>query len=187
MQQITPRRRSASAAQVEYIRPYGSTSVLPIFETLFLGGEYSVRGFDIRSIGPRGPRTGLVLGGNKSRVQPSRISSIAGPAPAVLRRRPGARPQSPVPPCGLVRASPTPGQVAAIHAGAESLRQLSRASAFKTSTGAEIRFFMPVLNVPFRLIFAMNPAAGGVLAPTTCSRRRRSSSASPVGSTVLAT
>ena len=25
---------------------------------------------------------------------------------------------------------------------------------FKTSTGAEIRFFMPVLNVPFRLIFA---------------------------------
>ena len=35
-------------------------------------------------------------------------------------------------------------------------------SAFKTSTGAEIRFFMPVLNVPFRLIFAMNPQRGGV-------------------------
>jgi len=30
---------------------------------------------------------------------------------------------------------------------------------FKTSTGAEIRFFMPVLNVPFRLIFAYNPQA----------------------------
>ena len=38
-----------------------------------------------------------------------------------------------------------------------------RASAFKTSTGAEIRFFMPVLNVPFRLIFAANPSRGGVL------------------------
>ena len=36
-------------------------------------------------------------------------------------------------------------------------------SAFKTSTGAEIRFFMPVLNVPFRLIFAYNPQRGGVL------------------------
>jgi outer membrane protein assembly factor BamA len=36
-------------------------------------------------------------------------------------------------------------------------------SAFKTSTGAEIRFFMPVLNVPFRLIFAHNPQRGGVL------------------------
>ena len=34
---------------------------------------------------------------------------------------------------------------------------------FKTSTGAEIRFFMPVLNVPFRLIFASNPQRGGVL------------------------
>jgi hypothetical protein len=36
-------------------------------------------------------------------------------------------------------------------------------SAFKTSLGAEVRFFMPVLNVPFRLIFAMNPSRGGVL------------------------
>jgi len=34
---------------------------------------------------------------------------------------------------------------------------------FKTSTGAEIRFFMPVLNVPFRLIFAYNPQRSGVL------------------------
>ena len=37
------------------------------------------------------------------------------------------------------------------------------ANAFKTSTGAEIRFFMPVLNVPFRLIFAANPSRAGVL------------------------
>jgi hypothetical protein len=36
-------------------------------------------------------------------------------------------------------------------------------SAFKSSIGAEVRFFMPVLNVPFRLIFAMNPSRGGVL------------------------
>ena len=40
---------------------------------------------------------------------------------------------------------------------------VGQTSAFKTSTGAEIRFFMPVLNVPFRLIFAMNPSRGGVL------------------------
>ena len=31
------------------------------------------------------------------------------------------------------------------------LRQL------RTSTGAELRFIMPVLNVPFRLIYAINP------------------------------
>ena len=40
---------------------------------------------------------------------------------------------------------------------------IGQAAAFKVSTGAEIRFFMPVLNVPFRLIFAMNPSRTGVL------------------------
>ena len=34
---------------------------------------------------------------------------------------------------------------------------------FITSTGEEVRFFMPVLNVPFRLIFAANPQRNGVL------------------------
>ncbi len=34
---------------------------------------------------------------------------------------------------------------------------------FRTSTGAEVRFFMPVLNVPFRLIFAHNLQREGVL------------------------
>ena len=42
-------------AQAEYIRPYGSTVVVPIFEKLYLGGEYSVRGFDLRTVGPRDP------------------------------------------------------------------------------------------------------------------------------------
>jgi hypothetical protein len=41
--------------------------------------------------------------------------------------------------------------------------KIGETSAFKTSTGLEVRFFMPVLNVPFRLIFAANPQRGGVL------------------------
>ena len=41
-------------ANLEYIRSYSGSKELPIFEKLFLGGEYTVRGFDIRSIGPRG-------------------------------------------------------------------------------------------------------------------------------------
>ena len=52
----------------------------------------------------------------------------------------------------------------------------------KTSTGAEIRFFMPVLNVPFRLIFAWNPQRDGVL-DNQLSRRRRSTFRFAVGST----
>ena len=34
---------------------------------------------------------------------------------------------------------------------------------WKTSTGGELRFFMPVLNIPFRLIYAWNPNVKGIL------------------------
>ena len=67
---------------------------LPIFEKLFLGGEYSIRGFDIRSVGPRDPATGLVIGGNKSLLfNAEYLIYDCGPgaARALLRRRPGAR------------------------------------------------------------------------------------------------
>ena len=65
-----PRTSFGFRAQIEYISPVGNSAsnaicatppcdaVLPIFERLFLGGEYSVRGFDIRSIGPT--RAGIV-------------------------------------------------------------------------------------------------------------------------------
>ena len=43
------------------------------------------------------------------------------------------------------------------------LDPIGQTLAFKTSAGAEIRFFMPVLNVPFRLIFADNLSRTGVL------------------------
>ena len=46
--------------------------------------------------------------------------------------------------------------------GAVETRVTGQRAAFKTSTGLEIRFFMPVLNVPFRLIFAYNPSRAGV-------------------------
>ena len=73
-------------AQVEYIRPYASTTTLPITETLYLGGEYTIRGFDIRSIGPRDPEgTGLVLGGNKTLLfNAEYLINIAGPVRLVL-------------------------------------------------------------------------------------------------------
>ncbi len=50
---ITRKTTLGMRAQYEYIRPYGSTIALPIYERLFLGGEYSIRGYDIRTIGPR--------------------------------------------------------------------------------------------------------------------------------------
>ena len=132
-----PRTSFGVRVQTEYIAPVGGTQILPIFEKLFLGGEYSVRGFDIRSIGPSDPETGLVLGGNKSLLfNGEYLISIANPVRLILFYDAG-------------QVSDT-GQPFAMQN-------------FRTSTGAEVRFFMPVLNVPFRLIFAHNPHRAGVL------------------------
>ena len=58
---------------------------VPIFEKLFLGGEYSVRGFDLRTIGPSDLQTGLVLGGNKDLLfNVEQSFSIAGPVRLIL-------------------------------------------------------------------------------------------------------
>ncbi|HEX8028506.1 MAG TPA: outer membrane protein assembly factor BamA, partial [Vicinamibacterales bacterium] len=178
--QFKPLNRRMSVGfrgQIEYIRPRGSTIVLPITETLYLGGEYTIRGFDIRSIGPRDPETGLVLGGNKSLLfNAEYLVNIAGPVRLVMfwdtgqvrtigqgfawmedinqRVDPGLPPiVDPLSTTRLVDPNAPPPY----------LQKIGETNAFKTSTGAEIRFFMPVLNVPFRLIFAYNPSRYGVL------------------------
>ena len=97
----------------------------------------SIRGFDMRSIGPRDPISGLVLGGDKSLLfNGEYLISVGGPVRLVMFY--------------------DTGQV-------RDRNQRFRMNEFRTSTGLEIRFFMPVLNVPFRLIFAHNPQRLGVL------------------------
>jgi outer membrane protein insertion porin family len=143
---------------------------IPVFERLWLGGEYSVRGYDIRRIGP--------------------LMSDIDPA-----REPGSSPSAPVAcsdPTGdeCVGVSALSYQGRTIIGGNKSLlfnaeyqisivgpvrliafydagqvQDFGRAfgfSDFKTSTGIELRFFMPMLNVPFRLIYAWNPQRDGV-------------------------
>ncbi len=148
--------------QFEYLKPYGTTKAIPIFERLVLGGEYSVRGFDLRSIGPRDPATALVIGGNKSLLfNFEYLISIAGPVRLVLFFDAGQVPDFvPQPPPNLdVTGVPSLNPTVALPDGYRKFTW----DGFKTSTGAEIRFFMPVLNVPFRLIFAANPQRDGVL------------------------
>ena len=161
----------------QWIRPYGSTTTLPIFEKVFLGGEYSVRGFDIRSVGPRDPISGIVTGGNKSLLFNGEIYFNVGGPVRVLGfydagqvRDIGQRlvwkeditetvtPDPPFlsDPFALVTLTP-PGT-----STTPTVRVIGRTPAFKTSAGFEIRFFMPVLNVPFRLIGAWNPSRRGV-------------------------
>ena len=123
--------------QFEYIHPFGDTQTLPIFEKLFLGGEYSIRGFDIRSVGPRDPSSPIVIGGNKSLLfNAEYLISITDQVRLVLFY--------------------DTGQV--VDEGVSFATEH-----FRTSTGIEVRFFMPVINIPFRLIFAKNPQRGDVL------------------------
>jgi outer membrane protein insertion porin family len=166
-------------AQGEYIRPYGSTRALPIYERLYLGGEYSIRGFDIRTVGPRDPETAVVLGGNKSLLfNAEYLIHIAGPVRLVLFADAGQVRDTGE---NFVWKEPVVRRNVQGVLIADSIldpfylfnpinytprvttEEVGEAAAFKTSIGAEIRFFMPVLNVPFRLIFAMNPSRYGVL------------------------
>ena len=133
----TSRTSIGLRTRFEFITPYAGSEQLPIFERLVLGGEYSVRGYDIRSMGPRDPISGLVIGGTKSALfNAEYLVTISGPLRLVFFYD-----------AGQVRGD----------------RQDFMMNEFKTSTGAEVRFFMPVLNVPFRLIFAHNPQREGVL------------------------
>ncbi|OFW29923.1 MAG: hypothetical protein A3H97_03815 [Acidobacteria bacterium RIFCSPLOWO2_02_FULL_65_29] len=178
IQRQNARMSLAMRGQLEYIQTFSGSRELPIFEKLFLGGEYSIRGFDIRSIGPEDPVTHLVLGGNKSLLfNVEQIIHIAGPVRAILffdagQVRNSGQPFSwkedvinvLTPPLPLLTDPFAPVLLQSLE---ESLRPIQtevtgRAAAFKTSTGLEIRFFMPVLNVPFRLIFAENLSRAGV-------------------------
>src|SRR5262245_4855308 len=161
--------------QGQHIRKL-SHNHLPIFQKLFLGGEYTVRGYDLRTIGPSDLKTGLVLGGNKSLLfNVEEYINIAGPVRLILFYDAGQVRDTgqgfawkeevreivlpPIPPLFDPSATATLTDPTV----AEKIITTGLRSAFKTSTGAEIRFFMPVLNVPFRLIFAYNPQRGGVL------------------------
>ena len=106
---------------------------IPFFERFFLGGENQIRGYEIRSIGPRDD-VGRFLGGNKMLLLNAEYYiPLAGPLRLVLYFD-----------AGQSFAENTDW----------SFTMLNEMS---TSTGVEMRFFVPVLNVPFRLIWAYNP------------------------------
>ena len=146
----TSRTSLGLRGQLEYIRSFGQSSPLPIFERLVLGGGYSIRGYDLRSVGPKDPQSSIVIGGNKSLLfNAEYLISVGGPVRLILFYD-----------AGQVQNEGEPFQLGGhFEGGLDGLY----VPGFITSTGAEIRFFMPVLNVPFRLIFASNPQRKGVL------------------------
>jgi outer membrane protein insertion porin family len=115
---------------VAWIRPFGDTRRLPYYQRYFLGGEQQVRGYNIRTIGPV-DSSGRALGGNKFLLLNAEYYfDIVGPLRFLLF----------------------------FDAGQAYFEEENfNLKGLRTSTGAEIRFMMPVVNVPFRLIYAINP------------------------------
>jgi outer membrane protein insertion porin family len=116
-------------AVYEGLAPFGGKNVL-FYEKYFMGGERSVRGFDIYTIGPR-DKNGTVLGGTKSFL------------------------------VNLEYAIPLTQQFSFVFfydmGNSYDAGTPIKLNDVYTSTGLELKVFVPMLNVPFRLIFAYNP------------------------------
>jgi outer membrane protein insertion porin family len=114
--------------EYEFIKSYYGSQV-PYWERIFLGGERSIRGYEVYTIGPRN-ESGVNLGGTKALVLNAEyIIPVGGPVYAIFFYDVGN----------------------ALAAG----EKFSRRNMY-TSTGFEARIFIPALRVPFRLIFAYN-------------------------------
>ncbi len=134
-------------AQFGMIRPFSATSVidpvtgrssLPFYLRFYMGGEQQIRGYNIRAVGPREPSSSALVGGDKFALfNAEYYFDVGGPIRALLF----------------------------FDAGQSYLQneKITFRSAV-ISTGAELRFIMPVLNVPFRLIYAFNPNADPLFA-----------------------
>ena len=106
---------------------------IPFYERFFLGGENQIRGYDIRTVGPRDSQYRMFGGSKMMLYNIEYYIPVAGPLKAVL----------------YFDAGQTWDENVAWNF--DMVRSL------RTSTGIEARFFVPMLNVPFRLIFAYNP------------------------------
>ena len=123
-------RRTALGVRANggWIWNYGEDE-LPYYQRYFLGGETQIRGVDIRSVGPHEREPGRHRRHGVRAVQRRVLlrHPAAGARPGLSRRRPGIRRDKAI-----------------------DLRQL------RTSSGLELRVTLPVINVPFRLIYAWN-------------------------------
>jgi outer membrane protein insertion porin family len=117
-------------ADFGYIRPFGATTQIPYYQRYFLGGENQIRGYNIRTVSPVNDN-GTAIGGNKYALfNAEYYLDLFGPVRFLLFFDAGEA-----------------------YAEGQSIYWRT----WRTSTGAELRFLMPVLNVPFRLIYAWNP------------------------------
>jgi len=152
----------------QYIQAYNNSSI-PFYERFFIGGENTIRGFDIRSISPLAivskplfdqygnpvidPRTGL------PRSIPN-LLPVGGDTMGVFNfeyRIPIAGPLSVAAfyDMGVSRVTFKESLGSFGTSTVEIIDSIN--NKIRSSTGAEVQFVLPVVNAPFRLIFAFNP------------------------------
>jgi len=112
-----------------WLRTYGDTRALPYYLRYYLGGEYQIRGVDIRTVGPTDANNRAIGGDRYVLFNAEYYFDIFGPVRALLFHDAGQ---------AFAEDEPV------------DLRQL------RTSTGVELRAMVPMLNVPFRLIYSWN-------------------------------
>jgi outer membrane protein insertion porin family len=163
----------------EYIQAYGKgrevapgqfvKSTVPFFDRFFIGGETTIRGFDIRSVSPMAISSTPILDAEKRPVIDQNtglaridrnITPVGGDTLGIVNaeyRIPIAGPLSIAAfyDVGLSRIS----RPAALGSFGNSTVDILRATngVVRGSTGVEIQFLLPVVSAPFRLIFAFNP------------------------------
>jgi outer membrane protein insertion porin family len=114
--------------EYSYLTSVGGSDI-PYWERFYLGGERSIRGYEIYTIGPRN-EDGRNLGGDKSLVMNAEyIIPVGGPIYSIFFFDIG---------------------------NALARNQKISFSEMYYSAGLEMRIFVPALRVPFRLIFAYN-------------------------------
>jgi outer membrane protein insertion porin family len=115
-------------AQYQFVKNLGD-AVIPYWEKFFLGGERSIRGYEVYSIGPR-DANGYNLGGDKAFVfNAEYIVPVGGPLYVI----------------GFYDLG-----------NSVSYGQKLSFKNMYSSLGIEARIFVPALRVPFRLIFSYN-------------------------------
>jgi outer membrane protein insertion porin family len=122
------------------VQPFGSTTQLPYYNRYFLGGETQIRGVDIRTVGPTDGQNRAIGGNRFVLFNAEYYFDLFGPVRALVFHDAGQ---------------------------AFSERQRVDLTRMRTSSGVELRVMVPMLNVPFRLIYAWNTYRDGFQKPRT--------------------
>ncbi len=169
------RNSFAFRAQFQHVFPFGNLpsgapQSVPFFERIFLGGEFYMRGFDIRSISPLAITRGSQVDESGNPVIDSstglpRITEslipVGGDTSIVLTGEYRIPIAGPLTMAGFMDfgTSTILNKSNLQLFGPETFVDLLDATnnVWRASTGVEIQFLLPVVNQPFRLIFAYNP------------------------------